>query len=391
MMSIEETAPDNMVTPLEKIPTGSSVPDIALFIPTACGGGGAERVMIYLANGFSQLGLAVDLLVVSTEGPFLKEVCKTVRIIDLSPTQGRYYLRLILRLILYLRQVRPRHMLSAMNIYNFVAIFARALAFSSTRLCISEHVSISDIMRIDRPFLQHIMPFAIRHLYPRADGIVTVSAGVADNLAQFAKLDRNRISVVYNPVPATRIAAEAEQPLEHPWFAPDQPPVLLGVGRLHVQKDFPNLLRAFAIIRTQRPIRLVILGEGELRSELETLAKKLDVSEDVAFPGFVDNPYTWMLRAAVFVLSSTYEGLANVLIEAMATGTSVVSTDCPSGPAEVLEGGKWGRLVLVEDPGALAQAIIKTLDTPETIDVTKRAQDFSVEKSVRGYMAAMKF
>jgi len=192
-------------------------------------------------------------------------------------------------------------------------------------------------------------------------------------------------------VPAAHIAAEAGQPLAHPWFAPGQPPVLLGVGRLHVQKDFPNLLRAFAIIRTQRPIRLVILGEGELRSELETLAKKLDVSEDVAFPGFVDNPYTWMLRSAVFVLSSTYEGLANVLIEAMATGTSVVSTDCPSGPAEILEGGKWGRLVLVEDPGALAQAIIKTLDTPETIDVTKRAQDFSVEKSVKGYMAAMKF
>jgi len=388
---MEKTVSDNMVTPLEKIPSGSSVPDVALFIPTACGGGGAERVMIFLANGFSQQGLAVDLLVVSAEGPFLKEVSETVRIVDLSPAQGRYYLRLILRLVLYLRQVRPRHLLSAMNIYNFVAIFARALAFSSTRLCISEHVSISDIMRIDRPFLQHLMPFAIHHLYPRADRIVAVSAGVADNLARFARLNRSSISVVYNPVPAAHIAAEAGQPLAHPWFAPGQPPVLLGVGRLNVQKDFPNLLRAFALIRAQRPVRLVILGEGELRNELEALTRKLNVTDDVTFPGFVANPYTWMHRAAVFVLSSAYEGLANVLIEAMAAGTSVVSTDCPSGPAEVLEGGKWGRLVLVEDPKALAQAIIETLDTPKTVDVTERAQDFSVEKSVQGYMAAMGF
>ena len=118
---MEKTVSDNMVTPLEKIPSGSSVPDVALFIPTACGGGGAERVMIFLANGFSQQGLAVDLLVVSAEGPFLKEVSETVRIVDLSPAQGRYYLRLILRLVLYLRQVRPCHLLSAMNIYNFVS------------------------------------------------------------------------------------------------------------------------------------------------------------------------------------------------------------------------------------------------------------------------------
>ena len=388
---MEKTASNSTITPLEKIPTGSSIPDVALFIPTACGGGGAERVMIYLANGFSQQGLAVDLLVVSAEGPFLKEVSETVRIVDLSPAQGRYYFRLILRLILYLRRVRPRHMLSAMNIYNFVAIFARALAFSSTRICISEHASISDMMRIDRPFLQHLMPFVIHHLYPRADRIVTVSAGVADNLAQFARLNRSNISVVYNPVPAAHIVAEAGQPLEHPWFAPGQPPVLLGVGRLNVQKDFPNLLRAFALIRAQRPVRLVILGEGELRTELEALARELKVADDVALPGFVSNPYAWMHRVAVFILSSAYEGLGNVLIEAMATGTPVVSTDCPSGPTEVLEGGKWGRLVSVGDPTALAQAIMETLDTPKTVDVTERAQDFSTEKSVQGYMAAMGF
>ena len=389
---------NNIITPLAKTPSAFPVPDVALFLPTACDDGGTERAMICLANGFSLQGLTVDLLVVSTEGPFLKDVSETVRIVNLRPVRGWvhyqkpycfYYFQLISQLATYLRRIRPRCLLSALNLYNFIAIFAHIFALSSTRLYVSERTSVSKVAWPGKAFFQRILPLMLNCLYRRADRVLAVSEGVANDLVQFAKLKRDSICIIYNPVPVDFIAAEAKRPLTHPWFAPGQPPVLLGVGHLCVAKDFSNLLHAFALVRNKRPVRLVILGEGELRAELEALARELKVADDVTFPGFVVNPYAWMHRAAVFILSSRYEGLSNALLEAMASGTSVVSTDCPSGSAEILEDGKWGCLVSIECPTALAQAIMETLDTPKTVDVTERARDFNVEKSVLGYMAVM--
>ena len=395
---MKKTDSNNTITPLARIPSAFPVPDVALFLPTACDDGGTQRVMFCLANGFSRQGLAVDLLVVNTEGAFLKDVSEAVRIVDLRPIQGwfhykkpyyLYYFQLVLQLATYLRRIRPRSLLSALNIYNFIAIVAHIFVLSSTRLYVSERTTISKVAWPGKAIFQRLLPLTMHCFYRRADKILAVSEGVADDLARFARLRRDSICTIYNPVPVEYIAAKAKQPLAHPWFAPGQPPVLLGVGRLCVAKDFPNLLHAFALIRNKRPVRLVILGEGGLRTELEALAKKLNVADDVIFPGFVANPYAWMHRATVFVLSSAYEGLSNALLEAMASGTSVVSTDCPSGSAEILEDGKWGHLVSIGDPAALAHAIIETLDTPKAVDVTERARDFNVENSVQGYMAAM--
>src|SRR5690606_12307266 len=167
----------------------------------------------------------------------------------------------------------------------------------------------------------------------------------ADELSKVLDLPRNRIRVVYNPVFTEMLLQKAKEPIDHPWLQPGQPPVILGVGRLAWEKDFPTLIKAFAKVKAQMNCRLIILGEGNLRKELEFLIESLGLEESVQLPGFVENPFAWMSRASLFVLSSVSEGLPNALIQAMACGTPVVSTNCPSGPNEIMEGGKWGALV----------------------------------------------
>jgi glycosyltransferase involved in cell wall biosynthesis len=202
----------------------------------------------------------------------------------------------------------------------------------------------------------------ISWFYPWADRITAVSEGVADDLAQAAGIPRERIQVIYNPVVTPEFKAKTEAPLDHPWFAPGEPPVVVGAGRLTIQKDFPALIRAFARVRQARPARLLILGEGEERSALEAVVRQLGVERDVSLPGFVSNPYPYMRRAALFVLSSRWEGLPGVLIEAMYCGARLVATDCPSGPREILADGRYGQLVPVGDVAALADAVRAGLD-----------------------------
>jgi glycosyltransferase involved in cell wall biosynthesis len=213
---------------------------------------------------------------------------------------------------------------------------------------------------------------------------------VAEDLALTASLPRERITTIYNPVVTPALAGQAQAPLTHPWFAPGSPPVLLAVGRLHYQKDFPTLLRAFARVRAVRAVRLLILGEGDQGAALRASAQELGITTDVELPGFVLNPFAYMARAAVFVLSSAYEGLPGVLIQALACGCPVVSTDCPSGPAEILEGGVYGPLVPVGDDVALAKAILSTLNTRPNPDwLRTRAAEFSVDRAVDRYLEVL--
>ena len=212
-------------------------------------------------------------------------------------------------------------------------------------------------------------------------------------MATFARLPLWRVQTIYNPFDLARIAQLAVEPLDHPWFAPDQPPVLLAIGRLNEAKDFHILIRAFAQLRQQRAARLVILGEGELRPALEELLVQLGIGADVVqLPGFVANPYAWLARCSLFVLSSRREGLPGALIEAMACGVPVVSTNCLSGPDEILEGGRWGRLVPVGNVDDLAGAIAATLDTPPEVrpNVRLRAADFEQACAVDAYLNMLK-
>jgi glycosyltransferase involved in cell wall biosynthesis len=332
-------------------------PKIAMFLPSLRGGG-AEKVFLHLAKGFAERGAEVHLVLARAEGPYLPLVPDSLQVVDLGASR---VLRSLPALVCYLRRARPVALLSALDHANVVALWAQKLARVPTRVVVTVHSTPSQSTRHAPTLRARLMRYWVKPFYPWAHMVVAVSKGVADDLVQWVGVPADKVRVIYNPIITPELFHKAEEPLDHPWFQPGQPPVILGAGRLTTPKDFPTLLRAFALVRAQRPARLMILGEGELRADLERLAEQLGIAEDFALPGFVQNPYPYLKRAAVFVLSSRWEGLPTVLVEALALGTPVVSTDCPSGPAEILDGGRLGTLVAVGDASALAAAILDAL------------------------------
>ena len=347
---------------------------LALFIPSLRGGG-AERIILQIAEGFVQRGVDVDLIVAQAQGPYLQDIPDGVALRDL---QVRRVLMGLPHLVRYLRGAQPGVMLSFMTHANLIALWARRLAGVKTRLVISERNMMSLGNKGAAQLKYRLLPRLARRFYPWADEIIAVSCGVADDVASITHMRRERIRTIYNPIVTPRLTALVDEPLEHPWFASDGAPVLLGVGRLEPQKDFGTLLKAFAQLRKRRELRLLLLGEGGQRKALEAMASNLGIANDVMMPGFVDNPFYFMRRASALVVSSAWEGLPGVLIQAMACGCPVVSTDCPSGPREILEDGRHGRLVPVGDARALAEAIAETLGhSVPTEQLVKRAQDFS--------------
>lgn len=359
---------------------------IAIFAPSLSGGG-AQRVMVNLVGAFTKRGLKVDLVLAQAEGPYLSEVPEAIRVVDLEAAR---VVATLPGLVRYLRRERPAVLLSAMDHANVVVLWAKRLAGVPTRIVVTVHTTLSHSTRSAPNARGRWIPYFVRWFYPWADAIVAVSQGVADDLVQTAGLARDRIQVIHNPVVTLELLEKAKAPLDDDWFGPGEPPVILGVGRLTKAKDFPTLIRAFARVHNQCPARLMILGEGEDRPALEDLVRELDLEADVALPGFVDNPYAYMARAAVFVLSSAWEGFGNVLVEAMAVGTPVVSTDCPGGPAEIMDGGKYGSLVPVGDVAALAGAVSAALDkTYQTERLKRRAEEFNLERITRQYMEVL--
>lgn len=291
----------------------------------------------------------------------------------------------------YLKSERPRVVLAAMETAGVIALWTRRRTKVSPRIVVSSHVEVSRHTQQDwslpkRLILTHLM----RRHYPSADGVVAVSKGVADDLARFARLPRERISVINNPVVTDDLLEAKCVNAEHPWLADGTVPVIVAVGRLTRQKDFGTLLRAFALVQERRPARLLILGEGEDKASLQALARDLGLEERVEMPGFVPDPLAYVAKASVFVLSSAWEGLGNALIEALACGCPVVSTDCPSGPSEILEDGKYGRLVPVGHHESMAEAILTTLDgPPDRQMLLERASDFHVDRITERYLDVM--
>jgi glycosyltransferase involved in cell wall biosynthesis len=354
---------------------------LALFLP-GLEGGGAERIMLNLARGFVAQGLKVDLVLVRAEGPYLSQVPPQVRVVSLG---NRRLLLSIPKLIRYMQQERPVAILCGEDDVNVVTLWVKRLTGVSTRVIVSVHNTLSRAAKNTSRLKTRLAPYLARWFYPWADGIVAVSQGVAKDLAHLG-LPSECIQVIYNPVVTPELLEKIQAPLDRAWFSPNQPPVILGVGRLEKQKDFPTLIRAFAQLQQQIPARLMILGEGSERPDLETLVKELKLTEVVALPGFIANPYAYMARAAVCVLSSRWEGLPTVIIEAMAGGTPVVSTNCESGPAEILANGQYGKLVAVGDIEGMAEAIASTLREPQDTNlVRQRAMEFSLERAVAQY------
>jgi glycosyltransferase involved in cell wall biosynthesis len=358
---------------------------LAIFLPSLSGGG-AERAMLNLAHGLAESGYSVDLVLAQAKGPYLDDVHDTVRIVDL---QASRVLASIPALARYLRRERPKAVVSALNYANVVALWARRLAGSSSRVLVNEQNTISRSAGNSARRRQRLVPHLVKLFYPWADYVIGNSEGVAEDLAQVTGLPPSQLKMLYNPVVTPEVRERARSPLDHPWFAAGQPPVVLAVGRLTRQKDFPSLIRAFAQVRQTRPARLLILGEGVDRPALEELVNELGLGDDVAMPGFVDNPYAYMSRASLYVLSSRWEGLPTVLIEALYCGPSIVATDCPSGPKEILANGKHGALVPVGDVTALAQAIEAGLAGKTPPPREESWHPYSVEAVVEQYLGLM--
>jgi glycosyltransferase involved in cell wall biosynthesis len=364
-----------------------NVPRITFFLRTL-GGGGAERVLLNLAQGFIEQGLKVDLVVSAGEGLELWHIPTGVRIINFEAPRVSASLP---KLVSYLRRERPVAIIPSLHFANEVALLAKYLSGVPTQIVIPEHNVLSkEIQRHEKGIRQHLIPLAVRSLYPFADRVVAVSHGVAEDLSHALKIPWKRIKIIYNPVITPQLTEMAQEPIDHPWFAPGEPPVILGVGRLEAQKDFPTLMRAFALVRQVRPARLAILGWGPDRPQLEALARKLGIEHDFLMPGHVKNPFAYMAKAAVFALSSAWEGLPTVLIEAMALGTPVVSTNCESGPDEILSSGKYGTLVPVGDNNALANAILDVLAGNKKPIDPKWLEQFTLQVTTQHYLEVLR-
>ncbi|TCJ15429.1 glycosyltransferase [Parasulfuritortus cantonensis] len=362
--------------------------DLAIFVASLFHGG-VGKMRVHLMNEFARRGVKVDLLLAERDSPYMDRLDPAIRVVDM-PTSNA--LTGVPFLAAYLFRRRPRVLLAQRLRVNALALRARAIARVPTRVFVTANTHMTTEIEALKPAKRPHHLALLRDYFPRDDGIISVSNGVAEDLAGLLgwPWPTPRIQVAPNPVVSPELYAMAAEPLDHPWLAPGEPPVVLGVGRLEPQKDFPTLLRAFARVRRERPCRLVILGEGKLRGELQDLAAELGVSDNLAMPGFVANPYQWMARASLFVLSSLWEGSPNGLTEALAVGVPLVATDCPSGPFEILEGGRWGPLVPMSDPDALAAAMLATLaQPPAAADLRQAAQRYTLENSASRYLEIM--
>ncbi|MGD0876991.1 MAG: glycosyltransferase [Anaerolineales bacterium] len=346
--------------------------------------GGAERVTLNLVKGFIQHGIRIDLLLADYSGGLLSEIPSQVTIIDLK---GKRVLFSLFPLVRYLRTQRPDLLFSIQAHTSLIAVWAVRLARVQTPLVISLQTVLSTSLASEPSLSNRLIKILSSLFFRYADAAICISQGVADDFIKTSGMPPQKTHVVYNPVVYPGLEQEALQTISHPWFTSGNPPLILAVGRLALAKDYPTLLRAFSLVCQKRTAHLLILGEGRERPRLEVLVRQLGLAENVQMPGFVKNPFAYISRARLLVLSSKWEGFGNVLVEALACGTPVVSTNCIGGPREILADGRFGRLVPVGDSEALAAAMLETLQKPQDRAMLRqRAQDFTVEKSVKEYL-----
>ena len=366
--------------------TMRATPRLAFFIPTM-NLGGAQQVTVTIANGLAARGYSVDLVLARGTGPLLARVDSAVSVVDLETpvVPGVGVLAAIPALRAYLRRERPDVLFAAMMNANVVGVLADAVAGVGTRLVLTEHNTFGV-----RPGLRDRVTARLASvLYPQADHVVGVSRGVVDSIVDGTGVADDQVSVLYNPIDVEAISAAAGEGLDDEARELMEGDVIFTVGRLEDAKDHAMLLRAFRRVREERPwVKLVVGGSGSNREELESLATEFGLDDAVTFVGYVDNAYAYMAAASVFALSSKHEGLPTVLLEALACETPIVSTDCPSGPREILADGRYGRLTPVGDDAAFAEAILGTLDAPvPAAALGTRAEDFSLDAVLSEYEA----
>jgi len=360
---------------------------LAVFLATS-GHSGVDRVMKNLIPEIASRGIQVDLLHVENHGPYLEPIPDNVNLIKLG---SAHTFTSLLPLVRYLKRVQPDALLSDKDKVNRIALIAKRLARVNTRVGVRNGTTVSVDVKKRKPLDQKLHYWSMHSLYRGAHAILAPSQGAAEDLARFADIDPARVTAVPSPVIRPDLEQRASETPDHPWF-PSEIPIILGIGELGPRKDFATLIRAFAKVRQQRAARLIILGEGRQRKNLEQLAQELGVTDDVSLPGFNNNPYCYLRQSDVFALTSRFEGSPVVLMEAIGVGTPSVACDCPSGPRETLDNGRYGKLCPVGDVDAVAEALLATLDNPPTRqELQQAAQRFTVEKSADAYLRALGF
>jgi glycosyltransferase involved in cell wall biosynthesis len=345
---------------LKGMAPGENAPGIRIaFYVNSLAGGGAERATVRVANGLQRAGFSVDLVLGRKEGPYIDEVADGVNVVELGSTAAAHN---TWRLWRYVQRAQPVALVSTGTPLNVRAVLVKYLATFRLNVVLTERNMLSHNVKHARRFRNRFFPLLVRLTYQLADNVVAVSNAVADDLVRITHLPLDRIQVIYNPVITPDLWTLAAEPVGHAWFEDNTISVVLGVGRLHPQKDFTTLLHAFSLLDRRHRARLVILGEGPERDRLIAAAKGLGIQDAFDLPGFVPNPLPYFARARVFVLSSAWEGLPAVLIQALACGCSVVSTDCAGGIREILKDGAYGELVPVGDAMAMASAMARALE-----------------------------
>jgi len=358
-------------------------PHLAILVSFS-GRGGVEHMISRIAPAIAERGIRVDLLSIKQRPPYFEPACRGVNLVPMPFDHTRANLPALVR---YLRSQRPAALLAAKDRAIRTAALARRIAGVPTRVVGRLGTNLSESLS-GKPAAQRWMRTrTMRIAYARVDQVIAISEGVAADTRALTALPVERVSVVYNPAIPPDIAERAAGPSGHPWLDDKCLPVIVGAGRLTAQKDFPTLIRAFARLRHERECRLVIFGDGRERDALLGLAKELGVADDLSLPGHTDRLFSALARADIFALSSRWEGLGNVLIEALAVGTPVVSTDCPSGPREILLDGRVGPLVPVGDDAALAVALQTTLASPPAPDTWQASLSrFTLDNAVTDYL-----
>ena len=356
---------------------------IIIILPSL-GGGGAERLHVNLANDWVAKGFDVEFILLRVDGKLISLLDTRIKITFIAVNRIR---NIILPLVTKLRKSLPDVLLVAMWPLTSAVVFSWVLSGRKGRLFISDHENLSQSYieqhRIGRNYLRNL----IRFTYPLANGIIAVSQGVMQDLQLLGKLKKEKIRVIYNPaaigVKTLRETPEVQAKLWGTGFNRH----ILSVGRLSPQKDHETLIKAFAMLPKEINAKLIILGEGSLRSDLLALISKLELNECIELPGFTADPYPWFRSADLFVLSSRWEGFGNVIVEALECGVPVVSTSCPSGPDEILEDGLYGMLVPIQDSKALSIAMVQSLKSKHDHKrLMHRAQDFSIRKISEQYL-----